>query len=148
MVATNDVHFLHQEDFEAHEARVCIGESRTLADPRRERRFSDQQYLRSADEMSELFEDIPEAIENTVEIARRCSVPVRMGEYFLPNYPIPDGMTMDEFFRKVSEEGLEDRLATILSPDDPEYDEKRAAYYKRLNFELDIIIQMGFPGTS
>ncbi|SES71449.1 DNA polymerase III, alpha subunit [Marinobacter segnicrescens] len=146
VVATNDVHFLHREDFEAHEARVCIGESRTLADPRRERRFSDQQYLRSADEMSELFEDIPEAIENTVEIARRCSVPVRMGEYFLPNYPIPDGMTMDEFFRKVSEEGLEDRLATILSPDDPEYDEKRAAYYKRLNFELDIIIQMGFPG--
>ncbi|MGM0570763.1 DNA polymerase III subunit alpha [Marinobacter sp.] len=146
VVATNDVHFLDQEDFEAHEARVCIGESRTLADPRRERRFSDQQYLRSADEMAELFEDIPEAIENTIEIARRCSVPVRMGEYFLPNYPIPDGMTMDEFFRKVSEEGLEDRLATILSPDDPEYDEKRAAYYKRLNFELDIIIQMGFPG--
>ncbi|MFC4258725.1 DNA polymerase III subunit alpha [Marinobacter lacisalsi] len=146
VVATNDVHFLEQEDFEAHEARVCIGESRTLADPRRERRFSDQQYLRSAEEMVELFEDIPEAIENTVEIARRCSVPVRMGEYFLPNYPIPDGMTMDDYFRKVSEEGLEDRLKTILSPDDPDYEERRAAYFKRLNFELDIIIQMGFPG--
>ncbi|HBF94546.1 MAG TPA: DNA polymerase III subunit alpha, partial [Marinobacter adhaerens] len=87
-----------------------------------------------------------EAIENTVEIARRCSVKVRMGEYFLPNYPIPDGMTMDDYFRKVSEEGLEERLAKTLSKDDPEYDAKREAYYKRLNFELDIIIQMGFPG--
>lgn len=146
VVATNDVHFLEADDFEAHEARVCIGESRTLDDPRRERRFSDQQYLRTPDEMTELFSDIPEAIQNTVEIARRCSVTVRMGEYFLPNYPIPEGMTMDEYFRKVSEEGLEDRLVKILSKDDPEYESKRAAYYKRLNFELDIIIQMGFPG--
>ncbi|MCG8517026.1 MAG: DNA polymerase III subunit alpha [Pseudomonadales bacterium] len=146
VVATNDVHFLAPEDFEAHEARVCIGESRTLDDPRRDRRFSDQQYLRSAEEMIELFSDIPEAVENTVEIARRCSVKVRMGEYFLPNYPIPDGMTMDDYFRQVSEEGLEGRLETILSKDDPAYDDKRAAYYKRLNFELDIIIQMGFPG--
>ena len=146
VVATNDVHFLEAEDFEAHEARVCIGESRTLDDPRRDRRFSDQQYLRSPEEMIELFSDIPEAVENTVEIARRCSVQVRMGEYFLPDYPIPDGMTMDEFFRKVSEEGLEERLAKTLSKDDPEYEAKREAYYKRLNFELDIIIQMGFPG--
>ena len=146
VVATNDVHFLHADDFEAHEARVCIGESRTLDDPRRERRFSDQQYLRSADEMIELFSDIPEAVENTLEIARRCSVPVRMGEYFLPNYPIPDGLTMDQYFRKVSEEGLEERLKGILDPDDPEYDQKREAYFKRLDFELNIIIQMGFPG--
>ncbi|MDC0663885.1 DNA polymerase III subunit alpha [Marinobacter sp. SS21] len=146
VVATNDVHFLTADDFEAHEARVCIGESRTLDDPRRDRRFSDQQYLRSPEEMIELFSDIPEAIENTVEIARRCSVKVRMGEYFLPNYPIPDGMTMDEYFRKVSEEGLEARLEGILSKDDPEYQSKREAYYKRLDFELDIIIQMGFPG--
>jgi DNA polymerase-3 subunit alpha len=146
VVATNDVHFLEADDFEAHEARVCIGESRTLDDPRRDRRFSDQQYLRSAEEMIELFSDIPEAVENTVEIARRCSVKVRMGEYFLPNYPIPDGMTMDEYFRHVSEEGLEARLAKTLSKDDPEYDQKREEYYKRLKFELDIIIQMGFPG--
>ncbi|MDY6797959.1 MAG: DNA polymerase III subunit alpha [Pseudomonadota bacterium] len=146
VVATNDVHFLEAEDFEAHEARVCIGESRTLDDPRRERRFSDQQYLRSADEMIELFSDIPEAVDNTLEIARRCSVPVRMGEYFLPNYPIPDGLTRDEYFRKVSEEGLEERLKVILDPNDPEYDQKREAYFKRLDFELNIIIQMGFPG--
>jgi len=146
VVATNDVHFLAAEDFEAHEARVCIGESRTLDDPRRDRRFSDQQYLRSPEEMVELFSDIPEAVENTVEIAKRCSVKVRMGEYFLPNYPIPDGMTMDDYFRAVSEEGLEARLSKTLSQDDPEYDQKREAYYKRLKFELDIIIQMGFPG--
>ncbi len=146
VVATNDVHFLYAEDFEAHEARVCIGESRTLDDPRRDRRFSDQQYLRSAGEMIELFADIPEAVENTVEIARRCNVKVRMGEYFLPNYPIPDGLTMDQFFRQVSEEGLEARLAKTLDPDDPDYTAKRQAYYDRLNFELDIIIQMGFPG--
>ncbi|MDX5328402.1 MAG: DNA polymerase III subunit alpha, partial [Marinobacter sp.] len=146
VVATNDVHFLQADDFEAHEARVCIGESRTLDDPRRDRRFSDQQYLRSAEEMIELFSDIPEAVENTVEIAKRCSVKVRMGEYFLPNYPIPDGMTMDDYFRHVSEEGLEMRLAKTLSKDDPEYDQKREEYYKRLKFELDIIIQMGFPG--
>jgi DNA polymerase-3 subunit alpha len=146
VVATNDVHFLHADDFEAHEARVCIGESRTLDDPRRDRRFSDQQYLRSAGEMIELFSDIPEAVRNTVEIARRCSVQVRMGEYFLPDYPIPDGMTMDEYFRKVSEDGLEERLAKTLSKEDPDYDTKREAYYARLKFELDIIIQMGFPG--
>ena len=146
VVATNDVHFLEADDFEAHEARVCIGESRTLDDPRRDRRFSDQQYLRSPEEMIELFADIPEAIENTLEIARRCSVTVRMGEYFLPNYPVPEGMTMDEYFRQVSEEGLAARLEKTLSKDDPEYGKKRDEYYARLKFELDIIIQMGFPG--
>jgi len=146
VVATNDVHFLEASDFEAHEARVCIGESRTLDDPRRDRRFSDQQYLRSSEEMIELFADIPEAVENTVEIARRCSVEVGMGKYFLPNYPIPDGMTMDDYFRKVSEDGLEMRLAKTLSKDDPDYEAKRQEYYDRLKFELDIIIQMGFPG--
>ncbi|WP_018403458.1 DNA polymerase III subunit alpha [Marinobacter gelidimuriae] len=146
VVATNDVHFIYAEDFEAHEARVCIGESRTLDDPRRDRRFSDQQHLRSSEEMIELFADIPEAVENTLAIARRCSVTVRMGEYFLPNYPVPEGMTMDDYFRQVSEEGLEDRLAKTLPKDDPDYDSKRQAYYDRLKFELDIIIQMGFPG--
>jgi len=146
VVATNDVHFLTADDFEAHEARVCIGESRTLDDPRRDRRFSEQQYLRSAEEMIELFSDIPEAVENTIEIARRCSVNVTLGEYSLPNYPIPEGLTIDEYFRKVSEEGLEARLAVTLPKDDPDYDKKREEYYQRLNFELDIITQMGFPG--
>lgn len=146
MVATNDVHFLLKQDFEAHEARVCIRDGKTIEDPRRERRFSDQQYFKSAEEMAELFSDIPEALENSVEIARRCNVEVRLGTYFLPEYPIPDGMTMDEFFHKVSHEGLEKRLKRILSVDDPEYDNKRQPYMDRIKFELDIICQMGFPG--
>ncbi|MFE8073120.1 DNA polymerase III subunit alpha [Marinobacteraceae bacterium S3BR75-40.1] len=146
VVATNDVHFLYQEDFEAHEARVCIGESRTLDDPRRERRFSDQQYLKTPEEMVELFKDIPEAIENTLAIAERCNVNVRLGEYFLPEYPIPEGMTEEEYFCQVSEEGLEMRLKKILDPAQENYQEERERYFKRLKFELDIINQMGFPG--
>ena len=146
VVATNDVMFLSREDFEAHESRVCIGESMTLDDPRRIKRYSEEQYLKSEDEMIELFSDIPEAIENSVEIARRCSVHVKLGEYFLPEFPIPEGMTMDEFFRKFSHDGLTERLQTILDPDDPEYATKEKEYRDRLDFELDIILQMGFPG--
>lgn len=99
VVATNDVMFINKEDFEAHEARVCIGESSTLDDPRRVKRYSEEQYLKTEEEMCELFSDIPEALENSVEIARRCSVYVHLGEYFLPEFPIPEGMTMDAFFR-------------------------------------------------
>ncbi|WP_369601812.1 DNA polymerase III subunit alpha [Hahella sp. SMD15-11] len=146
VVATNDVHFLERSDFEAHEARVCIAEGVTLDDPRRERRFSEEQYLKSPEEMAELFADIPEALENTVEIARRCTVTLKLGTYYLPQYPIPEGMTMDEYFIKVSEEGLEERLQKILDPSDPDYETKRQTYYDRLKFELDIITQMGFPG--
>lgn len=146
LVATNDVRFLKQEDFEAHETRVCIGEGRTLDDPRRPRNYSDQQYLKTAEEMADLFSDLPEALENTVEIAKRCNIEVQLGKYFLPNFPIPAGMTIDDYLRKVSFEGLDDRLAVLLPTDTPDYDEKRQVYLDRLNFELDIIIQMGFPG--
>ncbi|OYW88400.1 MAG: DNA polymerase III subunit alpha, partial [Pseudomonadales bacterium 32-61-5] len=110
LVATNDVRFLKQDDFEAHETRVCIGESRTLDDSRRPRNYSDQQYLKTPEEMYELFSDLPEALENTVEIARRCNIEVQLGTYFLPDFPVPDGMTMDDYFRKVSFDGLEERL--------------------------------------
>src|SRR5690606_34918063 len=92
LVATNDVRFLKQDDFEAHETRVCIGEGRTLDDPRRPRNYSDQQYLKSAAEMWELFSDLPEALENTVEIAKRCNIEVQLGKYFLPDFPTPNGM--------------------------------------------------------
>ena len=146
VVATNDVHFLATEDFEAHETRVCIHDSCTLDDPRRNKLYSPEQYLKSPEEMAELFSDIPEALENTVEIAKRCNVEVQLGEYFLPNYPIPEGMTMDGFFRKISEEGLEERLLTILDKNAEDYQQKRQPYLDRLKFELDIIIQMGFPG--
>ena len=146
VVATNDVRFLAADEFEAHEARVCIHEGRALDDPRRERRYSENQYLRTADEMAELFSDIPEALQNTVEIARRCNLDLRLGEYFLPDYPIPDGLTINEFFIKISEEGLEARLAKLFDTEAPGFAETRAIYAGRLKFELDIIIQMGFPG--
>ncbi len=146
VVATNDVVFMNRDDFEAHEARVCIGESRTLDDPRRPKNYSEEQYFKSSAEMCELFADIPEAIENTLEIARRCSVEVLLGEYFLPNFPVPEGMTMDQYFREFSIKGLEDRLALILDPAAADYEERRKLYYDRIHFELDIILQMGFPG--
>nr|WP_298166887.1 DNA polymerase III subunit alpha [uncultured Pseudomonas sp.] len=146
LVATNDVRFLKQDDFAAHETRVCIGEGRSLDDPRRPRTYSDQQYLKTPEEMAELFADLPEALENTVEIAKRCNIEVQLGKYFLPDFPVPAGMTMDEYFRQVSFEGLEERLEVLLPKDTPDYDAKKQVYIDRLNFELDIIIQMGFPG--
>ena len=149
LVATNDVRFLKADEFEAHETRVSIGQGFALDDKRRPREYSEEQYFRSADEMSELFKDIPSAIENTVEIAKRCSVEVELGKYYLPDYPIPEGMSEDDFFRHISEVGLQERLDVILADvpkDSPEYTEKRKPYDERLKFELDIIIQMGFPG--
>jgi DNA polymerase III subunit alpha len=146
LVATNNVRFLTEEEFEAHEARVCIHDGESLTNPNRARKYSEKQYLRSPREMVELFSDIPEAIENTLRIAQRCNVELGLGSYFLPEYPIPEGMTEAEFFRKVSHEGLEKRLDIILDKAAPEYEERRQVYIDRLNFELDIIIQMGFPG--
>ena len=146
LVATNDVRFLKQDDFAAHETRVCIGEGRSLDDPRRPRTYSDQQYLKTPEEMAELFADLPEALENTIEIAKRCNIEVQLGKYFLPDFPVPAGMTMDEYFRKVSFDGLDERLEVLLPKDTPDYDAKKQVYIDRLNFELDIIIQMGFPG--
>ncbi|ALM51351.1 DNA polymerase III subunit alpha [Halomonas huangheensis] len=151
VVATNDVRFLAREDFWAHETRVSIGEGRALDDPRRERRYTEEQYFKSPTEMAELFADIPEAIENTVMIAARCSVDVRLGEIFLPEYGIPDGMTQDEFFRKISHDGLTERLDALYPLEThprgtEEWAETEKRYRERLDFELNIILQMGFPG--
>jgi DNA polymerase-3 subunit alpha len=121
VVATNDVRFLAPDQFDAHEARVCINESRTLTDPRRERRYSDRQYLRSPAEMAELFDDLPEALANSVEIARRCNLELRLDQVRLPEYPVPAGMSAAEFFRRVSADGLERRLAVLLDPAHPDY---------------------------
>ncbi|MCH4561957.1 DNA polymerase III subunit alpha [Halomonas sp. EGI 63088] len=151
VVATNDVRFLEREDFWAHETRVSIGEGKALDDKRRERRYTEEQYLKSPEEMAELFADIPEALENSVMIAARCSVDVRLGEIFLPEFEIPEGMTRDEFFRKISHDGLTERLDFLFPADryprdGTEWAEIEARYRQRLDFELDIIIQMGFPG--
>jgi DNA polymerase-3 subunit alpha len=146
VVATNDVHFLNADDFDAHEVRVCIREGRTLDDPRRTKYYSAQQYLRSPEEMQQLFADLPEALQNTVAIAQRCNLEVRLGESFLPQFPIPEGETTDSYFTRVSREGLEQRLEVLLDPAAEEYQQRKAEYEERLQIEMDVIINMGFPG--
>lgn len=146
VVATNDVRFLNKDDFEAHEVRVCIHEGWTLEDPTRKQNYSDQQYLKSPEEMAELFSDIPEAIENTLEIAKRCSFEIPLGTYYLPDYPVPEGMTLDDFIIAESRKGLEERLAFLFDVNAPDFAEIRKPYDERLQVELDVIIQMGFPG--
>ncbi|NOH63552.1 DNA polymerase III subunit alpha [Vibrio sp. RE88] len=144
VVATNDVVILDETTFEAHEIRVAIHDGYTLEDPRRPKNYSAQQYLRSEEEMCELFADIPEALENSVEIAKRCNVTVRLGEYFLPAFPT-EGMQETEFLVKKSEEGLEERLE-FLFPDEEERAKRRPEYDERLKIELEVINNMGFPG--
>ncbi|KJY88540.1 DNA polymerase III subunit alpha [Vibrio neptunius] len=144
VVATNDVVILDETTFEAHEIRVAIHDGYTLEDPRRPKNYSAQQYLRSEEEMCELFADIPEALENSVEIAKRCNVTVRLGEYFLPAFPT-EGMEETEFLVKKSEEGLEERLE-FLFPDEEERAKRRPEYDERLKIELEVINNMGFPG--
>ena len=150
VVATNDARFITKDDFESHEARVCINSGYTLDDNTRPKHYSEQQYLRSAEEMHELFADIPEAIQNTIEIAKRCNVELVLGKNYLPEFPIPDGMTEGEFFAQESVKGLEERWPDIFDEDvlnNPEvFAEKRQEYDERLQVELDVINGMGFPG--
>ncbi len=158
VVATNDVRFLAAADFECHEARVCIRDGTLLADPSRPRRYTREQYLRTPAEMAELFSDVPEALANTVEIARRCSLALKLGEARLPDYPVPDGVTADDFLRAEAERGLARRLAGTAaeqsggspggdSSGSPGGDSDDAqAYFGRLATELDVICKMGFAG--
>ena len=145
VVATNDVRFLEADQFEAHEAKVCISDGRLLDDPRRPRHYSTEQYLRSPEEMVALFSDIPEAVENTVEIAKRCNVELVLDQHYLPDFPVPEGMTIAEFLTQESFEGLERRLA-VLFPEAVELAKQRPAYDDRLQIELGVINEMGFPG--
>lgn len=144
VVATNDVRFISEDDFDAHEIRVAIHDGFTLDDPKRPRHYSAQQYLRSEEEMCALFADIPEALQNSVEIAKRCNVTIRLGEYFLPQFPTGE-MSTEDFLVMKSKEGLEDRLC-FLFPDPLVREEKRTEYDERLDIELNVINQMGFPG--
>ncbi len=146
VVATNDVRFLRRSEFEAHEARVCIQDGRTLDDPRRPRLYTDEQYLRTPQEMAELFADIPEALENTVEIARRCTLELSLGKNFLPDFPVPPGKNVVTFLQDQATSGLERRLQHIIKPDVPDAVAKSKVYEERLETELDVIINMGFPG--
>ncbi len=142
VIASNDVRFLDREDFEAHEARVCIATGRVLGDPKRPREFTAEQYLKSPEEMAELFADLPEALENTVQLAMRCNLDLQLGTYYLPEFPIPDGHTLDSWIRHCAHEGLSARLA--IQPCAEGHDQ--ASYRQRLDIELDVILKMGFPG--
>jgi DNA polymerase-3 subunit alpha len=141
VVATNNVRFLSPDDFDAHEARVCIHDSNVLSDPNRPKRYTAEQHLRSPDEMQSLFQDIPEALSNSVEIAKRCNVHLQLGKSYLPDFPVPAGMTAESYLAQQSEEGLTHRLKkTGVSSD------QHDAYLQRLQHELGVINQMGFPG--
>ena len=139
VVATNDVQFISQTDYDAHEARICISQGGLLDDSRRTHHFSDQQYLKSAEQMHELFSDLPEILLNTEQIAHRCNLHFELyKKNYLPDFPIPDGLSIAEFFTLESEQGLDLRLKKL--------DVDRNDYDARLKFELDVIIQMDFPG--
>jgi DNA polymerase-3 subunit alpha len=173
-VATNDVRFLTRAEFEAHEARVCIHDGALLADPSRPRRYSEEQYLKSPSEMAELFKDAPELLDNTVEVAKRCSLEIRLGASMLPAYPVPQGSDTAAFLRGEAERGLKSRLAATapvpvpvpvpalapaLAPASadaanananpsaaPAAAAQLAAYAARLDLELGVICSMGFAG--
>jgi len=145
VVATNDVRFLNKEDFDAHEARVCIGRGETLGDPRRSQDYTPEQYVKTADEMQALFDDIPSAITNTLEIAKKCNYEMDLGNHYLPDFPVPAGMTTGEFLVQESYKGLELRFEALY-PAKADQEKHKAAYWDRLQIELDVINNMGFPG--
>ena len=149
VVATHPVQFQTPEDFEAHEARTCIAEGETLTNPRRVKRFTRDQHFKTQAEMEALFADIPTAIANTVEIARRCSLTLVLGKPRLPDFPTPevDGRRMEpeEYFRYASHEGLKERMVHLF-PDEAVREKENPRYIERLEFEINTILKMGFPG--
>jgi DNA polymerase-3 subunit alpha len=145
LVATHPVQFLDEDDYKAHEARVCIAEGYVLSDTRRPKNFSPQQYFKTQAEMAELFADLPEALENAVHIARRCNLSLTLGKSRLPDFPTPHGEPLEDFLTSESHRGLARRLE-LLYPAASEREAQRAAYAERLDFEIKTIVQMGFPG--
>ena len=149
VVASNDVRFLEARDFESHEARVCIQQGRTLSDPDRPRLYSENQYLKNPVEMASLFDDVPEALTNSWEIAKRCNLDLRLGESFLPEFPVPEGRTTDEFLRSESESGLAAALEQIFLKHETKSTgqaDVATPYQERLASELAVICDMGFAG--
>ncbi|HTR59285.1 MAG TPA: DNA polymerase III subunit alpha [Casimicrobiaceae bacterium] len=145
VVATHPVQFLTRAEFRAHEARVCIAEGYVLSDQRRPKRFAPEQYFNTQAEMEERFRDLPEALANSVAIAQRCNLAIPLGKNFLPDFPVPAGVTIEEHLRHEAVAGLEGRLA-LLYPDATERDRRRPEYLTRLEFETKTIIQMGYAG--
>jgi DNA polymerase III subunit alpha len=149
VVATHPVQFLKAEDYEAHEARICISEGEILGNARRVRKFTREQYFKSSQEMAQLFADVPSALANTLEIAKRCNITLELGKSKLPNFPTPlvngQQLSADDYFRHVSHEGLKERLG-VLYPDVAEREKQMPRYLERLEFEIGTILKMGFPG--
>ena len=145
VVATHPIQFASEDEYEAHEARVCISEGEILGNQRRIRKFTREQYFKTSAQMEALFADVPSAIENTVEISKRCSLTLVLGKPRLPDFPTPNGMPIDDYFRFASFQGLEERL-DYLFPNEVKRDKERPRYVERLEFELNTILKMGFPG--
>ena len=152
VVATNNVRFLNAvdpdispSDFEAHEARVCIQRGDILDDPRRPKNYTEEQFFRSKEEMIELFSDIPEALTNTVRIAEKCNIDLELGKFYLPDFEVPDEFSREDFLRKISKEGLLNRIQDIKNSTDS-YSLEESTYIERLNYELDMICKLDFAG--
>ena len=145
VVATHPVQFLKPEEFLAHEARVCIAEGYVLADQRRPRVFTRESYFKTQGEMAELFADIPEALANSVEIARRCNLTLELGKSKLPPFPTPAGVSLEDYLAQQAAQGLAVRLAKLFS-DAKERERREPEYRARLEFEIKTITQMGFSG--
>ncbi|RZJ23228.1 MAG: PHP domain-containing protein, partial [Haliea sp.] len=145
VVATHPVQFTKEDDYEAHEARVCISEGEILGNQRRVRRFTREQYFKTAAQMEQLFADVPSAIDNTLEIARRCNLVLELGKPRLPDFPTPNGLPIEEYFRLASHEGLQERMVHLY-PDAAARDKEMPRYLERLEFEINVILKMGFPG--
>lgn len=145
VVATHPTQFMNRDDFHAHEARVCIAGGWVLTDKKRPHEFAPSQYFIAPEDMTARFADLPEALENTVEIAKRCNLHITLGKNFLPLFPTPEGMSLDDYLVQLSNQGLQERMIQLY-PDAAERAAKMPEYQARLDFELNIIIQMKFPG--
>jgi DNA polymerase III subunit alpha len=145
VVATHPVQFTQEDDYEAHEARVCISDGEILGNPRRVRRFTREQYFKSQAVMEQLFADLPSAVANTLEIAKRCNLVLELGKPRLPDYPTPNGMPIEAYFRFASHEGLKERMLHLY-PDPAQREKEMPRYLERLEFEIQTIVKMGFPG--
>ncbi|WP_454005262.1 DNA polymerase III subunit alpha [Alcaligenes sp. Marseille-Q7550] len=145
VVATHPIQFIEADDFRAHEVRVCIAEGEQLANPKRVKRFTPEQYFLDSEEMARRFADVPSALENTLEIAKRCNLELELGKPYLPDFPTPDGMTLDDYLVHQAEEGLKKRMEQLY-PDEAERQAQYPTYAERLRWECNTIISMGFPG--
>lgn len=145
VVATHPIQFMTPDDFRAHEARTCIAEGYVLADTRRPKNFTGEQYFKTQAQITELFADMPEALENTIEIAKRCNLNLTLGKNYLPNFPTPNGESLNDYLVSEAKRGLHKRLQTLY-PNEEQRAAKQPDYEARLEFETGVINQMGFAG--